>query len=350
MDLAPLLAPIGPDAPSGPNLKLTNAYVEFERLTREKPAQYNGKTLIAAAEEPPWREVVKHASTLLLQSKDLRIAFALLRASVHTNGWEGLFNGLSLMRQLLEEFWDDIHPQLDPEDEDSAILRINVLAELAQEDVLLSPLRRLPIVNAPRAGRYSLRDITMVASGTPAAAGDSKPLDPATIQAAFMEAKLDELSKTLNAIDGSRAEAARIEAFVGEKLGVGQSVNLSRLTRLLNDGSKLLTDKIAQRAPANDHPNGEAAMSDSSVSDQAFNGHVASAPGQIRTRDDVVRVLDAVCEYYRAKEPSSPVPILLVRAKNLVPKGFMEIIEDLVPDGMSQLQVIRGKVEGEGAE
>lgn len=354
MDVAPFLAPVAPDAPSGPNLKLTLAYVEFERLTREKPAQYNGKTLIAPAEEPAWREVVKHASGLLLRSKDLRIAFALLRGLVHTTGWTGLAEGLSLMRQLLEVFWDDVHPQLDPDDPDGSTLRINVLAELAQEDVLLAPLRRLVVVSGPRTGRFSLRDITMVT--TPAAAAppapDGKVLDPATIQGAFMEANLDELRRTAEAIDAARVEATKIESFVTQKLGSAQSVNLTRLTRFLYDGNRLLLEKIALRTPTPDLAEGDGSMSELASSDPgASNGPRggASSPGQIRTRDDVVRALDAVCEYYRAKEPSSPVPILLNRAKKLVSKGFLEIIEDLVPDGMSQLQMIRGKAEGEEA-
>jgi type VI secretion system protein ImpA len=64
--------------------------------------------------------------------------------------------------------------------------------------------------------------------------------------------------------------------------------------------------------------------------------------GEIRSRADVVRTLDALCDYYARNEPSSPVPMLLTRAKRLVDKGFMEIMRDLAPAGVSEAELIAG--------
>jgi type VI secretion system protein ImpA len=58
-----------------------------------------------------------------------------------------------------------------------------------------------------------------------------------------------------------------------------------------------------------------------------------------------MRMLDKICEYYERAEPSSPVPLLLQRAKKLVPMTFMEIVQDLIPDGSSQAQLYRGRSE-----
>jgi type VI secretion system protein ImpA len=38
--------------------------------------------------------------------------------------------------------------------------------------------------------------------------------------------------------------------------------------------------------------------------------------------------------------------LLLERAKRLVPKNFFEIMEDLAPDGIGQLMVIKGADAG----
>jgi type VI secretion system protein ImpA len=35
----------------------------------------------------------------------------------------------------------------------------------------------------------------------------------------------------------------------------------------------------------------------------------AALPGTITSREDVVRLLDRMCEYYERNEPSSPVPL-----------------------------------------
>ncbi len=72
------------------------------------------------------------------------------------------------------------------------------------------------------------------------------------------------------------------------------------------------------------------------------------ATGELRSRDDVIRTLDRVCAYFRAHEPSSPVPLLLERAKHLVSKDFMEIVRNLAPDGVGQVETIRGPEDGDG--
>jgi len=64
--------------------------------------------------------------------------------------------------------------------------------------------------------------------------------------------------------------------------------------------------------------------------------------GAIRSRDDVVRVLGQICEYYAANEPSSPVPILLRRAQRLVSMSFLDIVRELASAGMSEIETIRG--------
>ena len=71
-------------------------------------------------------------------------------------------------------------------------------------------------------------------------------------------------------------------------------------------------------------------------------GGKAKRAGEISSREDVIRVLDKICDYYARHEPSSPLPILLQRAKRLVSKTFVEIIRDLAPGGTSEVETIAG--------
>jgi type VI secretion system protein ImpA len=64
--------------------------------------------------------------------------------------------------------------------------------------------------------------------------------------------------------------------------------------------------------------------------------------GEINSREDVVLQLERLCEYYRRHEPSSPVPMLLRRAKRLVSKEFMDIIRDLTPGGVAEAELLGG--------
>ena len=54
-----------------------------------------------------------------------------------------------------------------------------------------------------------------------------------------------------------------------------------------------------------------------------------------------------ICAYYERNEPSSPVPILLKRARRLSAMSFMEIVRDLTPAGTAELEVIRGPNEAD---
>ena len=45
------------------------------------------------------------------------------------------------------------------------------------------------------------------------------------------------------------------------------------------------------------------------------------------------------------EEPSSPVPILLRRAKRLVGKNFEELLADLAPGGMEELRHFAGNTD-----
>ncbi len=57
--------------------------------------------------------------------------------------------------------------------------------------------------------------------------------------------------------------------------------------------------------------------------------------GVINSRADAIRALDAVAEYFRRNEPSSPIPLFVERAKRLVAKDFLEVLADIAPDAVS---------------
>jgi type VI secretion system protein ImpA len=65
--------------------------------------------------------------------------------------------------------------------------------------------------------------------------------------------------------------------------------------------------------------------------------------GEIRSREDVVRAIDKICAYYARFEPTSPLPLLLERCRRLVTSSFLDIIRDLAPDSVSQVERLSGK-------
>ena len=70
---------------------------------------------------------------------------------------------------------------------------------------------------------------------------------------------------------------------------------------------------------------------------------VPTMAGDITSRDEVVRLLERICAYYEKYEPSSPVPLLLARAKRLVSKNFIDVLRDIAPDAVAQAEAVRGR-------
>ena len=69
----------------------------------------------------------------------------------------------------------------------------------------------------------------------------------------------------------------------------------------------------------------------------------AAITGEIASRDDVVKMLDKIIQYYERYEPASPVPIFMNRAKRLVTMSFADLIKDLAPDAASKIAVFTGE-------
>jgi type VI secretion system protein ImpA len=109
------------------------------------------------------------------------------------------------------------------------------------------------------------------------------------------------------------------------------------LSAQLAKADRVLRAQLATRQPAGDGV--DAAELDG--------GGGVQAVGRIRSREDAIRALDAVAEFFRRNEPSSPVPMFIERAKRLVSKSFLEVLADIAPDGLAQARVIGGVSDSE---
>ncbi|NEV63097.1 type VI secretion system protein TssA [Thiorhodococcus minor] len=344
IDIQGLLREVSPEAPCGEDLEYDPAYGALERATEGKPEQQFGDTIIPA-EEPEWSEVERQALELLVRTKDLRVATHLTRALIRTKGWPGFRDGLGLIQGLIERYWEPVHPRLDPDDDNDPTLRINTLLTLADAEATLEALRDAPLVSARGIGSFSLRDLQIAHRELPPPKDDKGDApEPQLIDAAFQEVDLDQLQATMDAIDGSLELARTIETQLTEAVGIDASPDLSPLADMIELARKAVATPLQARggaAPSAGETDGEI-LDDVPAAAPTGKPVASSGLDAINNRADVVRALDLLIDYYRRQEPSSPIPLLLSRAKRLVSKDFLEILEDLAPDGLSQAQVIRG--------
>jgi len=144
-------------------------------------------------------------------------------------------------------------------------------------------------------------------------------------------------------VQAASGHLVAIEALF-QREHAGQGPELEPLTDVLRQAQYALVSRLERRLPtAQPEAVAGAAAGGGPTPGNSLPG--AGFSGDIRTRADVLRALDKICEYYEEFEPSSPIPLLLRRGKRLVSKSFLDIMRDMAPDGVSQVESIAGKAD-----
>jgi type VI secretion system protein ImpA len=325
LEIAKLLAPVAGEAPAGPNLEYDPAFAALDRAAAGKPEQVIGGAT-TAAEPPDWNAVLQGALELFERTKDLRVAVQAARALLYRNGVAAFGEGIAVVRGLVEAHWASVHPQLDPEDNNDPTMRITALSALAAPTLMLA-LRTSPLVESRALGAVSYADLHP-ASGSP---------DAARIAGAFEAAELPAIEAMAAALATAAADLRAIDVVFETQTG-DRGPDFAVLLDYFNKSHLALAQRISALKPAATPEEGVTA-----------GGVPAAAPpprglsGDILTREDVVKALDKICEYYARHEPASPVPLMAQRCKKLVTMSFFEILNEVAPESVKQAQLVVGK-------
>ncbi|MBN9508439.1 MAG: type VI secretion system protein TssA [Alphaproteobacteria bacterium] len=347
LDSAALLAAVSEQAPAGPNLEFDPDFTALERAAQGKPEQQYGDTIIPG-EEPDWKEVEAQSSALLERTRDLRVLAHLAVARLHLRGLVEYAEVLALTQELLQERWAEIHPQLDPEDDNDPTLRANALLRLAHPGLVLRRIRDLPLASSPRLGHYSWRDVAVALGAIEGDPNKEKPSET-LIRSAFQESDPAGIAALRAAAAGAKAAAEGIGAAFDAHAGYGTGPDFDELTKLLAEVLRTLERYAAAPAEAPVEAPAEMPAATAEGLPGATAGAAAPRPAgvvtaaslsEVTTRADALRLLDLACQYYRRYEPSSPLPLLVERARSLADKDFIDILRELAPDGLMQAQMI----------
>ena len=342
-DLESLLTPLDDEAPSGPDLEYDPEFQNLERTATPKAERAVGDS-VKTAEEPDWDKVNSLGESLFGRSRDLRVAAHLTAAWTRMHGLAGWADGLALVRGLLENLWDTVHPQLDAEDDNDPTARVNAVMPLADMQGVLGYFRATPFVQSPRLGRFSLRDLRIANGTLKVAADDESSLPSMTdIEACCLDCSEEQLMAAASATAAAMEHARAIDTAFNDRIGTA-GPDLKPLLGEIFELKKFLDGEVAKRAPASD---GESSggTEEGDGAPAGGGGSAGTAGGRIETPQDVIKKLDEICEYYERREPSSPVPHILRRAQRLVGMNFVDLMKDLAPGGLSEFQVISGSSE-----
>ncbi|MFO1065046.1 MAG: type VI secretion system protein TssA [Pirellulales bacterium] len=387
-DLQNLLSACSGDSPAGQDLEYSPTFIRMNEAAEFKPDRQFGKSIVPA-KEPDWRAVVDAALQCASQTRDIRVAVSLTQGWCQMHGARGLADGLELTAAWTTQFWSDLYPRLDATDGNDPTERLSSLSKLIHPQFLIGQLIDLPLVPHRTLRPVTLRDIQRIALaeytadvGRKQSGSASEPSgDECDLEAVFAAADLHLLNEQWKHIRRSLEAFRRLDAFLCEQIG-SHPWSGRPLIDLLHAAERALSEHIASRRSAGinslrretlhiDH-NGDsidlathpAAVSLESALDRTAELLQASAPAdnanlsnssehlravgsdativgatrlRITSREQATSVLDSVCEYFEQHEPASPVPLVLQRAKRMIPMSFVDILRELAPEGLPQV-------------
>ncbi|EBR8158172.1 type VI secretion system protein TssA [Salmonella enterica subsp. enterica serovar Newport] len=338
MNIEEFLAPVSPDKPCGENLEYDADFQIMNQASLGKAEQQFGDTIIPA-EPADWNTVEKYATSLLIRTKDLRVLLALTHAWTRCRGLAGYADGLLLVQEAIVRYWETIYPLLEEYGETDPFYRINALAGLSDKSDLTVAVRNASLLRSS-GDEISLRDAQALLDGSKTECPDYPGGRPRLIDEL---ARGDQPGTAAVIVINERLLSIR-ELLTGH-LGEGGVPGMEQLLKTVGlvasacqvtDISKLLPNREAQAEPQAEQQS--AAM-------QPVQPVTDWRSVQVISRADAQLMLEKAKQYFAQYEPSHPAPLMIERVQRLSELNFMDIIRDLAPDGVNQLENIFGRRE-----
>ena len=288
-----------------------------------KPERSMGESVIPA-EPPNWTDVKNRALALITDPPHLAVLIQLVKSRTNVDGFTGFGESLKLIVDHLSSSWDDVHPLADQDDPDDPFYeRVNLLRELSDEPAFIDAIYRAPLVSARAIGTFSRRDIEISSGKIPASEEELARCQEGLVRGAFAETDPDDLRATHAACVDIQSMCDSIKSLFDERAGdhgllftALQSKVAECQTQLEDYGAAILA-ALESESP---EPAEELAAPASDTAEPV--GAQTAGGATLTDRESVCATLDQIIVYYQRYEPSSPVPVLIQRARDMAAKSF----------------------------
>ena len=320
-----LLEAIAAEHPCGESLEDTQLLASFDAYG------LFGRSAPLSA-EIEWREIRDRSLEALAKSKDFRLLTHLASAVVRTDGFTAFVETLTIGARWLELWIDAVFPLVD----EDGILRRSALNGFADRMAMVDGVRRAPILTHRQLGSVSIRDIEIVTGHLIPAEGETGTVTEAQLEGLFAATPVEDLRALHDQLNEAVTSLKSMEQAVSVRSGAQAAPDFSTLAVPLARTLKRVADHLATRADA------VAEATPGAASGEAAAVTDVAAIGTVRNRQDATRALDAVAAFFRTNEPSSPIPLLIERAKRLVAKDFLEVLAELAPEALAPAKAASG--------
>jgi len=344
-----IMQPVSEENPSGENLQYSGLYDEIREARRAdenflSQGQWQIELKIA-----DYKQVINLAAPALeTRTKDIQIAAWLSESLVKEHGFAGLRDGFKLLSGLQEAFWETVHPEIDEGDLEgraNAIEWMDKQSALAIKGAKITDGEGYNYLDFEDSKRFDIpenidtldsndqqkfRDLQAQAEKENRVTADRWRKAKAASRRAFYE----ELSF---ALEECWTEYKELNRVIEERFDRNQMPGTTNLKKALDDiqtvVKKLLEDKRAEEPDADVEATADAATSENGTSAAVgANAATATAAGAIQNRQDAIKRLADLAEFFRKTEPHSPVSYLVQRAVKWGEMPLEMWLQDVIKD------------------
>lgn len=326
MPLAPeLLLPIPGDNPSGENLYSTPLFEEVREARRQDDTGPQGL----------WEHDVKLADydlvtklttqALSTKTKDLFLASWLTEALLNKQGFAGLNEGLIYIRELLEQFWDTIYPELEDGDAEFRASPLEWFGNYLEPSKGSSPSLAVRMAAVATNGLTWLRytESRTVPTQEEAADSDTKgdsrkkalqegKLPPEDSDAAVQASPKAFYAKLHKDINAAQASLKALDDLASDKFA-DVAPSFGNLKKALTEVGTTISIILKRKRELEPDTEAEIAAEGGEAPAEEAAAAAPSSLGEIRNRDDAVAHIMAGVQFLRSKEPQSPAGYLAIR-------------------------------------
>jgi type VI secretion system protein ImpA len=323
-----LLEPIPGDHPTGENLQYSGLHDEIReaRRSEENLEQGEWKRDTKSADWHQVEDLAKEA--LATKTKDLQVTVWLVEALVKLHGLTGLQDGLKLASGLLERYWESLYPEIDEGDLEA---RANAFAWLDRQ--LAVAVKEVLVTKTPSGLNYnffqfeeakqfnipekldelSIQELEQVNELKQRAEKDGKITSEhwRTAKGVTRRAFYEDLYKQIGECWQEFQTLDRVMDEKFQRQTPGMGFLKKALDEVRSEIEKIVKEKrIAepdQVSPTETAEGGEEVLS-------AGGTTIIRRSGPVRSREDALKQLSEVAEYFQKTEPHSPVSYLVQRA------------------------------------
>ncbi|HAT4518941.1 TPA: ImpA family type VI secretion system protein [Serratia marcescens] len=304
-------------------------YSEIEFTLSEYDSQTDPLNAVDNARDINWHAIREQSAALLEQCFDLHVVLWFMRANLHIDGFSAFYQGIKDIDAKYAEEGATIFPQADMEPSSDSfhaaalgwLATSSCLHEIKNSKIFpdtpftTDELLNMRLDEQEGKSLHFSEVVKVLGQADSYFAGRNLP------------SLKEQLALEIDALE-------RVENYANLQ-AEDYRLDCRQVRDYLKQFSRQLASLEQQELPAE--------RDDAEIDSPDADAPVVMPGKYIRSRQDVILLLDQVLDYFQNYEPSHPAPILIRRSQKMIGMDFATIVEELLPESLASLNQLSGK-------